>query len=146
MRNRFKMIIANIRHSRWIRMNGDIAQVSNLTPWSEQKSSVLNWRKWCKHLNRSSLNWSILPQQTYCIHIPRTTEILTRLGPHWLPLFFANWTIFLIGKQFNFDNATSLIVQEFIDSCPPDFYNTGLNNLLLRLQKCIDNMNGYFGE
>ena len=60
--------------------------------------------------------------------------------------FFRNLDNFLIGKQFNSDNAVKLAFQEFIDSRPPGFYTTGLNNLPLKWQKCIDNMGAYFDE
>ncbi|CAK9811774.1 Histone-lysine N-methyltransferase SETMAR [Anthophora quadrimaculata] len=60
--------------------------------------------------------------------------------------FFRNLDNFLIGKKFNSDNAVKLAFQEFIDSRPPGFYTTGLNNLPLKWQKCIDNMGAYFDE
>lgn len=59
--------------------------------------------------------------------------------------FFRNLDNFLIGKP-NSDNAVKLAFQEFIDSRPQGFYTTGLNNLPLKWQKCIDNMGAYIDE
>ncbi|XP_076673232.1 histone-lysine N-methyltransferase SETMAR-like [Andrena cerasifolii] len=60
--------------------------------------------------------------------------------------FFRNLDNFLIGKKFNSDNAVKQALQEFIDSRPPGFYTTALNNLPLKWQKGIDNMSAYFDE
>nr|XP_033334345.1 histone-lysine N-methyltransferase SETMAR-like [Megalopta genalis] len=60
--------------------------------------------------------------------------------------FFHNLNNFLIRKQFNSDNVVKLVCHEFIDSRPPGFYVTDLNNLPFKWQKCIDNMGAYFDE
>lgn len=59
---------------------------------------------------------------------------------------FRNLENFLIGKQFNSDDAVKLAFQEFIDSRPPGFYATGINKLPLKWQKCIDSMGAYFDD
>lgn len=53
---------------------------------------------------------------------------------------FCNLDNLFIAKNFKPDNAVKPAFQEFIDSHPPEFYTTSLNNLPFKWQKCVDNM------
>ncbi|GFS79717.1 hypothetical protein NPIL_406511 [Nephila pilipes] len=62
-----------------------------------------------------------------------SSSILTRPIHTDYPIFH-NSDNFLVGKQFNTDNATKLSFRKFNDARPPGFCTIGLNNIPLKLE------------
>ncbi|XP_015436815.1 PREDICTED: histone-lysine N-methyltransferase SETMAR-like [Dufourea novaeangliae] len=91
-------------------------------------------------------------------HVSRiTVQKLNELGYETLPHppyspdlsptdyhLFKHLKIFLREKNFKTQAAAENAVEEFIASRTPEFYDTGINKLVLRWQKCIESNGSYF--
>lgn len=58
--------------------------------------------------------------------------------------FFKHLDHFLAGKQFSNEVAVKSAFEEFLSSRNPDFYETGINALVSRWEKCIEAAGSYF--
>lgn len=58
--------------------------------------------------------------------------------------FFQNLDNFLHGKLFKNEEEVKMAFAQFIESRTPDFYSSGINQLPLKWQECVDNMGAYF--
>ena len=72
-----------------------------------------------------------------------SSTILTGPLPHCLP-FFKQLDKFHQEKRFINENDAKSAFDAFIDSGNQDFYLTGINKLIFRLQKCFNSNGCYF--
>ncbi|KAF6333365.1 hypothetical protein mRhiFer1_008133 [Rhinolophus ferrumequinum] len=77
----------------------------------------------------NELGYEVLP------HLPYSPD-LSPTDYH----FFKHLDNILQGKRFHNQQDTENAFQAFIESQSMDFYNTGINKLISRWQKCVDCM------
>ncbi|CAK9796551.1 Histone-lysine N-methyltransferase SETMAR [Anthophora plagiata] len=100
----------------------------------------------------------ILLQDNARPHVARSTllklqelDLETVCHPPYSPVhaptdyhFFRALDNFLQGKIFNSQHAVENAFRDFITSCSPDFFASGINKLSLQWQRCIDSLGAYF--
>ncbi|KZC12074.1 Histone-lysine N-methyltransferase SETMAR [Dufourea novaeangliae] len=58
--------------------------------------------------------------------------------------FFRHLSHFLQEKLFSNESEVESTFEEFLTPCSTEFHRTGINNLVLRWQKCFDAEGDYF--
>ncbi|KZC06802.1 Histone-lysine N-methyltransferase SETMAR [Dufourea novaeangliae] len=148
--------VLNVDHSTVIRHLSGIGKCKKLDKWVPHELNESQRFHLCPILvNRKG---PILLHDNARPHVSRiTVQKLNELGYETLPHpsyspdlsptdyhLFKHLEMFLREKNFKTPAAAKNAVEEFIASKTPEFYNTGINKLVLRRQKCIESNGSYF--
>ncbi len=78
-----------------------------------------------------SFNWTVFNHPYFSNLAPSNYHLFPQLKKH------------LGGQKFNSDDEIQAEMQTFLSSQDPQFYATGIEKLVVRYEKCLNNLGDY---